>query len=287
MTAPWRTYLLLSFVWVGSVGLTKASLRYINYPAQIMFKSSKVIPVMIMGAFIPGVRRTYSPHEYFAAIALVVGLIIFTLADISVTPTFEMTGLIMIIGALVFDAFLGNIQEALFVSFPSISQDEVLLCTNLMSIPLLLVPLVATGEVWHAWQSGLEYPQVYMIIGAAAVATYVGQLAILALIALFGAATAYLVTSLRKAFTLCLSYLIFTKPFKSDHLLGLVLIFISLSTKMFHKPQKRGTSSKGVSGPFNTNATERELFEVSSSASEDLETGSLLKEESIFKDSAH
>ena len=42
VTAPWKTYFILSFVWVGSVGLTKASLKYINYPAQIMFKSSKV-----------------------------------------------------------------------------------------------------------------------------------------------------------------------------------------------------------------------------------------------------
>jgi adenosine 3'-phospho 5'-phosphosulfate transporter B3 len=54
----------------------------------------------------------------------VAGLILFTLADVSVTPTFDTTGLIMIIGSLVFDAFLGNIQEALFVAFPNISQVE-------------------------------------------------------------------------------------------------------------------------------------------------------------------
>ena len=80
---------------------------------------------MLMGAFIPGLRRTYSICEYLAAITLVAGLIIFTLADVSVTPTFDTTGLIMIIGSLIFDAFLGNIQEALFVAFPNISQVEI------------------------------------------------------------------------------------------------------------------------------------------------------------------
>ena len=85
--------------------------------------------MMLMGAFIPGLRRTYSVCEYLAAITLVAGLIIFTLADVSVTPTFDTTGLIMIIGSLIFDAFLGNIQEALFVAFPNISQVEIEICS--------------------------------------------------------------------------------------------------------------------------------------------------------------
>jgi UPF0716 family protein affecting phage T7 exclusion len=39
----------------------------------------------------------------------------------------------------------------------------------------------------------LQYPEVYILMTAASVATYIGQLAILALIALFGAASAYMV----------------------------------------------------------------------------------------------
>lgn len=38
-----RTYVKLSAVLMGSHGLTKGSLAYLNYPAQIMFKSTKVI----------------------------------------------------------------------------------------------------------------------------------------------------------------------------------------------------------------------------------------------------
>lgn len=40
---PMRTYVKLSAVLMGSHGLTKGSLAYLNYPAQIMFKSTKVI----------------------------------------------------------------------------------------------------------------------------------------------------------------------------------------------------------------------------------------------------
>lgn len=81
MANPWNTYVKLSGVLMGSHGLTKGSLAYLNYPAQIMFKSTKVLPVMIMGAFVPGLRRKYPFNEYISALLLVVGLILFTLAD--------------------------------------------------------------------------------------------------------------------------------------------------------------------------------------------------------------
>lgn len=42
MVNPWKSYVKLSAVLMGSNGLTKGSLAYLNYPAQIMFKSTKV-----------------------------------------------------------------------------------------------------------------------------------------------------------------------------------------------------------------------------------------------------
>lgn len=42
MMNPWKTYVKLSAVLMGSHGLTKGSLAFLNYPAQLMFKSTKV-----------------------------------------------------------------------------------------------------------------------------------------------------------------------------------------------------------------------------------------------------
>ncbi|KAE9444707.1 hypothetical protein C3L33_09610, partial [Rhododendron williamsianum] len=42
MVNSWLSYWKLSAVLMGSNGLTKGSLAYLNYPAQIMFKSTKV-----------------------------------------------------------------------------------------------------------------------------------------------------------------------------------------------------------------------------------------------------
>ena len=78
--------------------------------------------MMIMGAFIPGLRRKYPLHEYISAILLVVGLILFTLADAQSSPNFSIIGVIMVSGALVMDAFLGNLQEAIFTMNPETTQ---------------------------------------------------------------------------------------------------------------------------------------------------------------------
>jgi len=47
MVNPWKTYVKLSGVLMGSHGLTKGSLAYLNYPAQIMFKSTKVYNISL------------------------------------------------------------------------------------------------------------------------------------------------------------------------------------------------------------------------------------------------
>ncbi|KAL4592860.1 hypothetical protein LXL04_005867 [Taraxacum kok-saghyz] len=232
MVNPWKMYVKLSAVLMGSHGLTKGSLAYLNYPAQLMFKSTKVLPVMVMGAFIPGLRRKYPLREYFSAVLLVVGLILFTLADASSSPNFSIIGVIMVSGALVMDSFLGNLQEAIFTINRDTSQMEMLFCSTVVGTPFLIPPMVLTGELFRAWNACFEHPYVYGVLVFEAMATFVGQVSVLSLIALFGAATTALVTTARKAVTLLLSYIIFTKPMSEQHVAGLILITAGIMMKM-------------------------------------------------------
>lgn len=106
---------------------------------------------MFLGAFIPGLRRRYSVQEYISASLLVAGLILFTLADASSSPTFSVVGVLMVCGALLLDALVGNLQEVIFTLHPSTSQMEMLFCSSLLGIPFLLVPCVLTGELFSAF----------------------------------------------------------------------------------------------------------------------------------------
>jgi len=51
---PFKTYLLLAFLTVATMGLSNSSLGYLNYPTQVIFKCCKLIPVLIGGIFIQG-----------------------------------------------------------------------------------------------------------------------------------------------------------------------------------------------------------------------------------------
>ncbi|KAM1258416.1 hypothetical protein ACFX13_038748 [Malus domestica] len=225
MVNPWKTYVKLSAVLMGSQGLTKGSLTWLNYPAQIMFQSTKLLPVMLMGAFVPGLRRKYPIQEYISATLLVIGLILFTLADAKTSPNFSMVGVIMISGALIMDAFL-----------------EMLYCSTVVGLPFLLPPMILTGELVRAWNSCSEHPYVYGVLVFEALATNVGQVSVLSLIALFGAATTAMITTARKAVTLLLSYMIFTKPLTDQHGTGLLLIAMGIIMKMLPENKVLGWS---------------------------------------------
>ncbi|KAK4797196.1 hypothetical protein SAY86_029522 [Trapa natans] len=232
MVNTWKTYVSISAVLMGSSGLTKGSLAFLNYPAQIMFKSTKVLPVMVMGAFIPGLRRKYPAQEYISALLLVAGLILFTLADAQSSPNFSLIGVLMITAALIFDSFLGNFQEAIFNVNPHTTQMEMLFCSTLVGLPFLIPPMLMTGELFKAWTSCSHHPYVYGVLVFEAMATFIGQVSVLSLIALFGAATTTMVTTARKAVTLLLSYMIFTKPLTEQHGTGLLLIGMGIVLKM-------------------------------------------------------
>ncbi|KAK8692815.1 hypothetical protein V6N13_070422 [Hibiscus sabdariffa] len=268
MVNPWRTYVKLSAVLMGSHGLTKGSLAYLNYPAQIMFKSTKVLPVMIMGAFIPGLKRKYPIHEYISALLLVIGLILFTLADAQTSPNFSIFGVIMISGALVMDAFLGNVQEAIFTINPDTTQTEMLFCSTVVGIPFLVVPMILTGELFRAWTSCYQHPYVYGVLVFEAMATYVGQVSVLSLIAIFGAATTAMITTARKAVTLLLSYIIFTKPLTEQHGSGLLLIAMGIIMKML--PDNKPAARLPVSNAYDKHS-KNSYKEVSSVGLEDEE----------------
>lgn len=51
------------------------------------------------------------PLDFLAALAMCVGLALFTVADSAVSPNFDSFGVMMICMALVCDAIIGNVQE--------------------------------------------------------------------------------------------------------------------------------------------------------------------------------
>jgi solute carrier family 35 (adenosine 3'-phospho 5'-phosphosulfate transporter), member B3 len=54
--APLSRYALIGFLSVATVGLSNVACQYLNYPTQVLFKSCKTIPVMLVGVCYLGKR---------------------------------------------------------------------------------------------------------------------------------------------------------------------------------------------------------------------------------------
>ncbi|TYH38682.1 hypothetical protein ES332_D12G126300v1 [Gossypium tomentosum] len=159
----------------------------------------------------------------------------------------SVVGVVMVTGALVMDSFLGNLQEAIFTLNPETTQMEMLFCSTVVGLPFLIPPMVLTGELFKAWNSCSQHLYVYGVLVFEAMATFIGQVSVLSLIAIFGAATTAMVTTARKAVTLLLSYLIFTKPLTEQHGTGLLLIAMGITLKLLPMPVDSKPGYKRVS----------------------------------------
>ena len=55
------------------------SLKYVSFPTQTVFKSSKIIPVMTMGKLLQGTQ--YPGTQYVEALLITIGVAIFSVAS--------------------------------------------------------------------------------------------------------------------------------------------------------------------------------------------------------------
>lgn len=74
---PLATYNLLAFLTLGTMGLSNSSLGFLNYPTQVIFKCCKLVPVLVGSILIQ--KKQHGPLDFVAAIAMCIGLTIFTL----------------------------------------------------------------------------------------------------------------------------------------------------------------------------------------------------------------
>ncbi|XP_064299648.1 adenosine 3'-phospho 5'-phosphosulfate transporter 2 isoform X3 [Phalacrocorax carbo] len=199
---PGKTYMIIAFLTVATMGLSNTSLGYLNYPTQVIFKCCKLIPVMIGGVFIQGKR--YNIADVSAALCMSLGLIWFTLADSTVAPNFNLTGVVLISLALCADAVIGNVQEKAM-------------------------------KLHNGSNSEMHPVQTYGYAFLFSLTGYFGITFVLALIKIFGALLAVTVTTGRKAMTIVLSFLFFAKPFTFQYVWSGLLVVLGIFLNVYSK----------------------------------------------------
>merc|ERR1740124_1164090 len=93
---PIFLYIFLSIIRAADLGLTNLSMRYLNYPAKTLIKSSRVIFTMAFGSIFG--RKCYTKSDYAMVYMLVISLCIFLHSDATTTAVFHPMGVKILVG---------------------------------------------------------------------------------------------------------------------------------------------------------------------------------------------
>ncbi|XP_064473426.1 adenosine 3'-phospho 5'-phosphosulfate transporter 2-like isoform X2 [Ornithodoros turicata] len=247
--APFKVHLILSLLSIGTMGFSNASLGYLNYPTQVVFKCCKLIPVLLGGILIQG--KKYGALDFLAAVCMSTGLAAFVLADSQISPSFSILGVCLISFALLMDACIGNVQEKAMKSY-SASDVEIIFFSYSFGAVWLLTSLLVSGQLSCAVNFCHEHPVetygyglVYSLTG------YFGVQLVLTLVHIAGAFVAAVITTGRKVVTVTLSFVLFSKPFSIHYVWSGLLVLLGVYLHSIHKMHSKKkpvlASTKGSS----------------------------------------
>eukprot|EP01124_Arcella_intermedia_P022148 TRINITY_DN3242_c0_g1_i1.p1 TRINITY_DN3242_c0_g1~~TRINITY_DN3242_c0_g1_i1.p1 ORF type:complete len:346 (-),score=74.52 TRINITY_DN3242_c0_g1_i1:14-1051(-) len=234
--APISSYIIVALLLVGSMGLSNASLVFLSYPVQQLFKSCKLVPVIIGGKLI--MKRVYGWGEYISTVLLTAGLFFLAFEKISFSSEENMDvsflGIILISGGLIADGGIGNFQEKVMTEH-KVPEDQLVFYSHFFGGFILLIICYLKNELYPAVRFCIENPSALLWMLLIFTTAYIGVRFVLGLIKLFGSFVAMTVTSVRRVATICLSFVLFPKPVTNYFLLSAFLIFSGLFIHIYSK----------------------------------------------------
>lgn len=259
-------YISIAFCYLSAMVCTTMALRWINYPTQIITKSSKPIPVMILGAILA--QKRYTIQKYFFVILIVVGVSLFIYKDKKAKPGEEnsILGLVLVAMSLLADGVLGGIEDRVRAK-TNPSALNIMFALNFWSSVMLLVAVFATKEIFHFYDFVEKYPEIIMRISVSTLVGSLGQIFIFLMIAGFGALPCSIATTTRKFFNVLISVFWFGNALSKRQWIATVIVFSALlADALFGKKKlfKRKNDDAQVVSTTND-------FEFSNVKSEELE----------------
>lgn len=231
--APLFKYSYASFSNIMSAWLQYEALKFISFPTQVLAKSCKIIPVMIMGRIIS--RNKYEFYEYIVAVAISIGMIFFLSGSYDQskhTPITTLTGLFLLCMYMVFDSFTANWQSEIFKSY-GISSLQMTFGVNLFSTMFTAASLFIQGGFAEGLDFSAEHPKFFIDCVVLSISSAVGQLFIFFTIEKFGAIVFTIIMTLRQAMAILLSCLIYKHHISPFGILGIIIVFLAIFVRVY------------------------------------------------------
>ncbi|XP_058096570.1 UDP-galactose/UDP-glucose transporter 3 isoform X2 [Magnolia sinica] len=242
--APWWSYWSASISNTIGPAMGIEALKYISYPAQVLAKSSKMIPVMLVGALVYGIKYTFP--EYVCTLLVAGGVSAFALLKTSSKTISKLAhpnapfGYGLCFLNLAMDGFTNATQDSITARYPKTSAWDIMLGMNLWGTIYNVIYMFGypRGGGYEAVHFCKQHPEaawdilLYCLCGA------VGQNFIFLTISRFGSLTNTTITTTRKFVSIVVSSLLSGNPLSGKQWGSVVMVFSGLSYQIYLKWRK-------------------------------------------------
>lgn len=234
-------YGICSLTYLVAMVSSNKALLWVNYPTQVIGKSCKPIPVMVLGVLVG--RKSYPLLKYLFIMMIVAGVALFMYKDgaakaaVSDGGALIGVGEMLLLGSLTCDGLTGAVQERMKTEHQTKS-GHMMKSMNKWSIAYLGVALAISGEGLQFLSFVQRHPTVIWQLASFSVASALGQFFIFMCVSDFGPLPCSIITTTRKFFTVLGSVIIFGNSLITRQWLGAVLVFAGIFLDGVYGKQK-------------------------------------------------
>lgn len=203
------------------------ALQWVSYPAQVLAKSSKPIPVLLMGVLLGD--RSYPVRKYCIVFLIVFGVSAFFYNSKKAASSSVGIGIgeVLLIMSLLMDGFLNSLQERIMSKYKP-NSNYLMMESNKWIIILSFLLTMFSGEAVKCFNFIQRYPSTLPLIFGMSLCGALGQYFIYKGIIELGTLTVSLITTTRKFFTVLCSIIIFGHHIVLKQWIAIICVFSGL-----------------------------------------------------------
>lgn len=210
------------------------ALKFVSFPTQMLSKSFKIMPIMLMGSFLG--NKKYDFFEYAVALMIGLGNTIFLLSSENLGLgedsygreegwTGAKVGLVLLGFYLFCDSFTSQWQAHMFSTHPTMSPIQMMFLINCFSTVFSLVTLVHTNELMPFLAFVTTHSEIHLHLILFALSSTVGHLLIYYTIRNFGAVVFAIISTIRILLSIILSNVLYAHPITEMGVVGMIIVF--------------------------------------------------------------
>jgi len=244
--------LLPSLTNVAATWFQYASLWYVTFPTQMLFKSMKLIPVLICGQVF--MKRSAPFREWADAVLITVGVLVFTWYAETDASAGEFSwsthgvGMLMLLGFLLCDAVTPSLQKRAF-SNSNLDAFQMMFWIGLASSAYAGAMLYFSGELDYTIDFLMNRQGALVDVLALSLIATLGQIFIYVTVQKHGPVTLSLIMTTRQIGSVLLSCILFGHQLPSLAIGAAAVVFSVLMVRSYRSSQKGAeTTKKGKAG---------------------------------------